>query len=130
MSPFYPWKDFLGACKRGEVFVPENVKEDARLYFQLYTPQDILAFIKAVGLVALAFRNSKPFEKWGGRPPSPIVDAYTFMTGSIKGYIAIYKSPYGKWVLKSFHLDNENPSSINKPFLELKNKKILQNKIR
>jgi hypothetical protein len=129
VSLFYKWQDFLESCKRGEVFVPENVKEDARLYFQLYTPTDILAFIEAGGLVPLTFRNSRPFEKWGGKPPAPIIDAYTFIAGAITGYIAIYKSRFGKWTLKSFHPDNENPASINRPFLEFKNKKILQNKI-
>ena len=115
--PSYIFLDFKKACKkknRNNVFMFSDVLKDADKYFNLRTKNHILDFVCNDGLKNRYFINTTP---WRGNPDKNIqimVDAYEFITGYKKGYIAFMHSNYtNKWIIKSFHLsENVNDQML------------------
>lgn len=108
MSPEYDWDQFIEACRTGKANTWSCVLKHAALYFNLFTKPQLLSFISTGGLERLTFVNSRELDRWPDGELHPIVDAYTFYTGPIKGYIAFYQTPEWKWFIKSFHRDNNS----------------------
>lgn len=90
--------------------------ETGRDHFNLKTEEQIVAFIGAGGLGTPKFKNTYLWKK-NPNPEDPImVDAYTFHSGKIYGYIAFRHHPKtNKWIIKSFK-DNERQELKHTPF--------------
>ena len=118
----YNFADLVQACKQNEAFVwPPTIREAK--FLNLYTDIQIMDFIAdQTRYTILYLQNSKPFEKWGGDPPVPMVDAYIFSVGpNVRGYLAFYLVPGHKWNIKSFKRD-ETVSELQYPFKDYFNK--------
>lgn len=107
--PNYCFSDFVQACretlsgKHVSVGLENWVHKDAYNDFNLTTKSQILEFITAGGLENMEFVNSTHYRISNEFPP-PICDAYTFSSGSIRGYISIFYSQQNqRWIIKSLH---------------------------
>lgn len=125
MPPNYDWNVFLQACSKGDVWVHGQAMKDAAEFFNLPTKDQLLNFIANSGLENIAFHNSLPYNKWPGKSPAPLIDAYRFSSGPTrKGYLAFFKSPVtDEWIIKSFHKEMQE-GELNSPFSNLR--KLLQ----
>jgi len=132
-------EEFLQACAEQAIYIETTPLEDAARDFNLYTAEDVMAFIVNLGLSELTEKNCYPLEKPRWRPPPPPPDisvyAYNFWAskkGVRKSYLAFYRNPVTTfWTLKSFKMDP--PPDGNFPFrdprlLELREKLLLQQK--
>ena len=119
----YEIDEFIECCSKHpeQVVVMGDVLKDAQSIFHLYTKPELLGFIGNGGMEKLEFVNSKPLEK-NIFTVAPVIDAYEFYTRSILGYIAFYKSPNGKWVIKSFHQSENRSGIMEEAILKLRNK--------
>jgi hypothetical protein len=101
-----PLDELLANCgsKPEAVTLWKDVKEDAEKFFHLKGKSEILGAL-TLGEVC----DLKRFEL-GCKPanfnPRFLVEAYTFNYKGKGGYLAFFKSEAG-WVIKSFHLSNE-----------------------
>lgn len=116
--PTYDFDEFKIACGNvNQVFVTPNAMEDADRCFNLKTQRRLLEFINNDGLEMLTHYNSKPLEKNFSSDTPIIVDAYTFKTGGIRGYIAFYYSAKTKkWIIKSFKFDKDSNQLMAQAF--------------
>ena len=105
-KPCYNFSDFIKACKdKNKIFIYAKAREEACKYFNLHTDKDILAFIINNGLEYLSFFNTKPWEQNPNKTTVIMVDAYEFISGNKRGYIAFFYNGYTKkWIIKSLHL--------------------------
>jgi len=110
---------FIKACgEAGEVIVVTEAMDTARDDFGLATKKDLLEFITNNGLQVPRPINRAPLKN-NPDPNNPmLVDAYDFRSGKKFGYMAIYRGPTGKWILKSFK-KNDKEDDRNLPFLAL-----------
>ncbi len=112
--PSYNFLDFRKDCKkknRNNVSIFTEAIKGADKYFNLRTKNQILDFIYNDGLKNKSFINTIPWKKNQDKSIQIMVDAYEFITGYKKGYLAFMYSNYtNKWIIKSFHL-SENVNS-------------------
>lgn len=118
MKPYYKLNDFIGDCAMGtkKVFITAGAQITASSDFNLPTQKHILEFISNGGLEKPQFINS---EKWDKNPEPTntiIIDAYSFYSGFLYGYVAFRFQPkIGKWAIKSFK-KNREPDTRNLAF--------------
>lgn len=111
-QPTYNKNEFIAACKTGNsVVVPERVLATAASDLSLRSKKEILDFIGNDGLANCKLDLSRPYDKWKGKPPAPMVDSYRFTSGSKHGYIAYYRGFDGAWILKSLKADSKSVES-------------------
>lgn len=110
--PYYNFDDFRKACGEDpkNVIPINSVRQDANQYFRLATKEELLGFIHNNGLESLKFVNQAPWRNNTDNTLEIIVDAYEFRTLNKLGYLAfMYNSKTAKWIIKSFHLsENQN----------------------
>lgn len=118
MNPHYKFNDFMGDCGMGisKAFVTAGAQLTAESDFNLPTQKQVLEFIGNGGLEKPEFINSEVWDK----NPEPqniiMIDAYSFYSGFIYGYIAFrYQYKTGKWAIKSFK-NNHNQDTRNLAF--------------
>jgi len=109
-GPSYDLSDLINACARNKsgVRAIKGAVISARKDFNLKTEREIVDFIGAGGLQTPKFKNTDTWQN-NPDPPPPIimVDAYTFSSGSISGYIAfLFQKKTDKWIIKSFKLNS------------------------
>jgi hypothetical protein len=67
-----------------------------------------MEFINNGGLESPNHQNTAPWEN-NPNPTQPVpVDSYGFFSGTLYGYVAFFRGPKGKWVIKSFK-KNDRP---------------------
>ncbi|OGQ91474.1 MAG: hypothetical protein A2289_18385 [Deltaproteobacteria bacterium RIFOXYA12_FULL_58_15] len=116
-GPEYELADLKKACgEKGEVVVVRDALETARSDFGLNTESDVLEFIRNDGLEKPTHANTAALEKYP-KSDKPWVDSYDFCAGFRVGYIAFYRGPTGKFVIKSFK-KNDKPDSRSFPMRE------------
>jgi hypothetical protein len=105
----YNLEDFIRCCKEEPVNVSVlyDAKQNARLQFGLNTEAELLNFIGNNGLQDLKYVNTKAWKYNQNSDAEIFIDAYKFRTNQKKGYIAFMKGITGKYVIKSFHIDND-----------------------
>ena len=89
-QPEYDLNDFIHNCGEGtsKVFVTQGAIVTARTDFNLNTQASVLEFIANGGLEKPTFINKKAWENNPDKSVVIMVDAYTFFSGLIYGYIA------------------------------------------
>ena len=118
MDPHYKFDDFVGDCAMGisKAFITTGAQLTADSDFKLPAQKQILAFIGNGGLEKPQFINS---EIWDKNPDSKnviMIDAYSFYSGFLYGYIAFrFQLKTGKWAIKSFK-KNRDPDTRNLAF--------------
>jgi hypothetical protein len=107
--PAYKLDELVDRCGKNPdgVVLINTVLKDAQKIFRLNTKNDLLEFISNNGLEDIEFINTKPWEKNPDKENVVYVDAYSFRTMNILGYIAFFKSR-DKWIIKSFHQSDEH----------------------
>jgi len=117
--PTYNFSDFIQCCADQAVFIWDPALKTAADDFGIHGQDRLQEFIAEGGLEDLAFVVSETFRNWKGKPPIPVVDSYTFTTGTKDGYFAFFRNPdVGIFNLKSFKL-NEDAKPHNFVFKEL-----------
>lgn len=119
MDPAYNYEDFISDCTKGieKTFVTKRALLTAGTDFSLPTQQQVLNFIGNNGLEKPHYINSEVWDK-NPEPKNVImVDAYSFYSGLLYGYIAfIFQPKTKKWAIKSFK-KNREPDTRNLAFL-------------
>jgi hypothetical protein len=102
-GPVYKLGDLVCECGKGSsVVVWSLAVGTARSDFGLATEGDIRTFINGGGLESPNYINTEPLGATPNPAEAPLVDGYSFLTGKIQGYLAFYRGPSGRWVIKSF----------------------------
>ncbi len=118
MDPHYKLDDFIGDCAMGnsKAFVTSGAQLTAESDFNLPTQKQVLEFIGNGGLEKPAFINSEVWDKNPEPKQAIMIDAYSFYSGFLYGYIAFRFQPKtGKWAIKSFK-KNRDPDTRNLAF--------------
>jgi hypothetical protein len=118
MQPAYGIENFVRDCAVGtsKAFVAKDAAITAKSDFNLNTQASILEFIGNGGLENPTFINSKIWEKNSNPNTVIMVDAYTFCSGLIYGYLAFrFQDKTGLWTIKSFK-KNRDPDTRNLVF--------------
>jgi hypothetical protein len=107
-GPSHNLKEFEQDCSEDKVVVMPKAANTARKDFNLKTAGKVVQFIGRGGLEKPRLINSKPWEN-NPEPIYPImVDAYSFYSGFIFGYLAFFYNPkIKKWVIKSFKKNSD-----------------------
>ncbi len=119
MDPAYKLEDFITDCAKGTVkaFVTSGALLTAGTDFNLPTQEQVLNFIGNNGLEKPQFINSEVWDKNPDPKNAIMIDAYSFYSGLLYGYIAFRFQPKtGKWAVKSFK-KNREPDTRNLAFL-------------
>ena len=105
----YNLEDFIQNCRDepDSVAISYDARNNAREQFGLKTDTELLAFIGNNGLQDFTYWDTKPWELNPKKDKEILIDAYKFRSNRKLGYIAFNKGANGKYVIKSFHLDNE-----------------------
>ena len=110
VGPAYKLEDFINDCAKGtsKAFVTTGALLTAGTHFNLPTQEQVLDFISNDGLEKPQYINSEAWDK----NPEPqniiMIDAYSFYSGLLFGYIAfLFQPKTGKWVIKSFKKNRE-----------------------
>lgn len=109
MKPTYKLNNLISACIKGvsKAYISKGAMETARSDFNLNTQDSVLGFIGNSGLESPSFINSNPWENNPNPENLIMVDAYSFYSGSLYGYIAFFYQPETKrWIIKSFKRNN------------------------
>ncbi len=103
--PYYDFFKFKKACECNQrnIYLINNVTNDARKIFNLNNKPQILEFISNDGLENLRFINCKAWESNPDKNNPIMVDSYEFRTLGKLGYIAFMRNREN-WIIKSFHL--------------------------
>ncbi|MBN2497941.1 MAG: hypothetical protein JXR96_25330 [Deltaproteobacteria bacterium] len=88
----------------------------ARRDFGLSTEDAVREFIGNNGLELPSYIKTDPWANNPNPTQDVWVDVYSFYSGSLFGYLAFFRAPTGKWIIKSFK-KNDRPDPR---FLQIK----------
>ena len=105
----YCLADFILCCMydQQQVQVFYDAELNARQQFGLNKKTDLIEFIGNQGLQDVTYWNTELWRKNPNKNEDIYIDAYKFRSTQKQGYIAFMKGFTCKYVIKSFHLDNE-----------------------
>jgi len=118
-KPYYIYSKFKDACGKNpsSVFISKNAMKGANEVFNLKKETDLLDFIYNDGLEKLEFYNSREWDNNPDKKNKIFIDAYEFISGLKRGYIAfLFNDKTKKWIIKSFKLSTESYSIFSEVF--------------
>lgn len=118
MLPAYNIMEFIKACGEPNMVIVHERALNGAGYFNIFQKERLLFFVSEDGLDCADFILKKPWENNPNKNVTIYVDSYNFFTGDKYGYIAFFKTPTGKWMIKSFKR-NINPDPRNFAFAGL-----------
>jgi hypothetical protein len=74
---------------------------------EVNTASELLAFIGNGGLGAMEYVGTEPWRNNPHKEVEILIDAYKFWTNRMVGYIAFMKGFNIRFIIKSFHLNND-----------------------
>lgn len=126
-TAYNAYQRFKKACNENKesVFPSHDALRDADYHFKLRTKEQLLEFVAGGGVEdCMTYEKTCPWKN-NPRPIENPIDVYSFSFTSLckNGYIAFFWNPKtNKWMIKSFHLSNTNPTllqlSYNQALLE------------